>query len=345
VNLAETVYRHFYRQRKREAENKRVAFSQIALLAVGNLTTGGTGKTPAVQRLARRLQQEKLKVAVVGRGYGGEYSARGAIVSDGERIFLDAREAGDEAVLHARALSGVPVVIGRDRVAAVKMAIEKFSPAVVVLDDAFQYWSLARDFDLVLLDARRPFGNGKLLPAGRLREPEEELRRAGGVLLTRADEASAAELHACRNAVKNLTSAPIFHASHVATAWRDEASGERQALEALSGQRVAAFSAVADNAAFFNSLAQRGLQLASTLARRDHHQWRESEIRKFAQAAKAQGAAAIVTTEKDAVKITPRWTQPLPLYSVVIELQIENEFGLWELIRSLLVRKNLVPEF
>lgn len=287
-----------------------------------------------MQWLARRLQNADVKTAIIARGYGGEYSARGAIVSDGAKTSLNARQAGDEAVLHARALPSTPVVIGRDRVRATHMAIEKFAPQVILLDDGFQYWSLARDFDLVLLDARRPFGNGKLLPIGRLREPQSELRRAQGVLLTRADKASEQELKRARQEIRRFTDAPIFHSSHAPVYLRDEASGARIELDVLNHKPIAVLSALAHNADFVQSLQARGAQVESTLARRDHHAWQENEVRNFAREAIAKGAQALVMTEKDAVKIEPNWSQSLALWSLVIELKIENEDELWQLISS-----------
>jgi tetraacyldisaccharide 4'-kinase len=332
VNFAESVYRHFYCKRKRDAESRRVALPEVSILSVGNISVGGTGKTPAVQWLARRLQNAGLRTVIVGRGYGGEYSARGAIVSDGARVLLNARQAGDEAMLHARALPSTPVVIGRDRVMATKTAIEKFAPQAIVLDDGFQYWSLARDFDLVLLDARRPFGNGKLLPVGRLREPQAELKRADGVLLTRADAATQEEIEAAKSAVQEYSNAPLFLARHAPVSLHDENGGVNSPIEVLRSRRVAAMSALANNEEFFRSLQSCGAQIASTLSRRDHHFWRENEVREFAKLAGEQGATEIITTEKDAVKIASDWTAPLPLQSVVIEMQIESETALWELI-------------
>ena len=167
MNFAEAVYHHFYRRRRRQAESALAVFREARIVSVGNLTTGGTGKTPAVQWLAHRLNETGVKTVIVARGYGGDFSAKGAIVSDGEKVLLNARQAGDEAVLHARALKGTPVVIGRDRVAATRRAIDEFAPQVVLLDDGFQFWSLSRDFDLVLLDARRPFGNAGASPPAR----------------------------------------------------------------------------------------------------------------------------------------------------------------------------------
>lgn len=334
VNALEAIYAHFYRQRKREAELQLTHFENVRVFSVGNLTVGGTGKTPAVQWLAARLENDRIKTAIIARGYGGEYSQNGAIVSDGERILLDAKQAGDEAILHARALPKTPVVIGRNRVQATKIAIEEFAPQAIVLDDGFQFWSLARDFDLVLLDACAPFGNGKLLPLGRLREPKAELARATGVLLTRCDAASAEELQSAKTEILKFAEAPIFVSRHVPMKLRDEKSGENFDLERLRGSRVGVISALANNDPFFDSLHACGAQVGSTLARRDHHYWCESEVRAFAERAQKEDAQAIVTTEKDAVKIDAHWCATLPLWSLKIELQIENENELWQLIQE-----------
>jgi len=334
LSLAEAIYAHFYRRRKSEAESKRTRFEQTRIISVGNITTGGTGKTPATAWLVRRLQSEGQSVAVVGRGYGGELSSQGAVVSDGKTILLNAAQAGDEALLHARSLPGVPVVIGRDRVAVVQLAIEKFAPQVIVLDDGFQYWSLERNFDLVLLDARLPFGNGKLLPVGRLREPQSELERASAVLLTRADAASQAQLQQTQEEIRRFSAAPIFVSSHAPQGLRNEAGGAVQELGFLRGQRVAALAALANNEPFFQLLKEQRAEVVETLGRRDHHHWQEKEVREFAAKAQKRGAGLLITTEKDAVKIAPEWCAPLPLFSLQIALQIENEAGLWELVKS-----------
>jgi len=334
VNPLESAYHYFSARRKRAAESARVEFPGTRIISIGNITTGGTGKTPVVQWLARRFENEKIKTAIVARGYGGEFSLRGAVVSDGEKVFLNARQAGDEAILHARSLPNIPIIIGRDRVEATQMAIEKFAPQVVLLDDGFQYWSLARDYDLVLLDARRPFGNGKLLPLGRLREPPCELGRAKGVLLTRVDKSDESELEHAEDEVGRLTDAPIFRASHAPHHLRDETDGGQIHLEKINKLPVAVLSALANNEDFLQSLKSRGAHIKNVLARRDHHQWREKEVRNFAHGAKANGAQAIVTTEKDAVKLNANWCEDLPLWSLTIEMQIENEDELWRLISS-----------
>jgi len=333
VNFAEAIYHHFYLRRKRAAQLRRVVLNGARIISVGNLTTGGTGKTPTVQWLARRFEKAGIKTAIVARGYGGEYSARGAIVSDGKTVLLSAAQAGDEAVLHARALPSTPVIIGRDRVAAAKIAIEKFASQVVLLDDGFQFWSLSRDFDLVLLDARKPFGNGTLLPIGRLREPKSELQRAAGVLLTRADKANATQIKNAETEIARFTNAPIFGSSHTPVFLREEKTGARIEFAQLNQKRVAAFSALANNADFFESITARSAQLVSTLARGDHHAWRENEIQNFARDAKLKGAQVLITTEKDAVKLSASWSE-LPIWSLVIALEVENEDAFWKLIST-----------
>jgi tetraacyldisaccharide 4'-kinase len=321
TRLDEQVY-HFFLQRRRRKYAVAETVRGCGVVSVGNLSTGGTGKTPTVQFLAWGLQRRGARVAVVARGYGGSLSGRGAIVSNGKTILLDAEQAGDEPLLHARSLPDVVVIIGRDRVAAVKRAVSEFGCNVVLLDDAFQYWSLARDFNLVLLDARRPFGNGHLLPRGRLREPESALSRASAVLLTRADAATEEELENTRSLVAQQTSAPIYTASHQVVALRDEATSQQKELAILSAQKVATLSALADNVGFQQSLRGLKADVVATCARRDHHAWRAEEVRKFSRQAQECGATAVVTTAKDAVKLRASWFEPLPLWSLLIELRL-----------------------
>jgi tetraacyldisaccharide 4'-kinase len=335
---AEAVYRRFYerRQRKFASADRLQTIDRCKVISVGNLTTGGTGKTPAVQWVARFLQAQGVRVAVVARGYGGRLSSVGAIVSDGRTIFLTACEAGDEPLFHAHALPGAGVVIGRDRVVAARRAAQELGAEVIVLDDGFQYWSLRREFDLILLDARRPFGNGHLLPRGRLREPAAALRRAHGVLLTRADLATEAQRAGTSAQIRHWTQAPVFEARHVPALLRDEATKRDVTLAALHGTAVCALSALADNAAFVTTLRDCGAHVVEWAARRDHHHWRARELRDIARRAVAAGATAVVTTEKDAVKLQAGWLRPLPLWSLGIELRVSRDE---EKLRALIAEK------
>jgi tetraacyldisaccharide 4'-kinase len=328
LSLLEAIYYHFYQRRRARWHDVSPEPVAAKIVSIGNLTTGGTGKTPAVQWLVRELQARDWRPVVVSRGYGGTLSAQGAIVSDGNKVLCDVKMAGDEPLLHAQNLAGVPVVIGRDRNQAVHLAIEKFQPDVVVLDDAFQYWSLPRHADVVLLDARHPFGNGRLLPVGRLREPAQALERATAIVLTRSDAASEAEKQAARQQIRQYSKAPIWEATHQPLAVRDVHTQQEHALAVLNDASVAALAALAHNAEFFRSLETRGAHLVARLARRDHHAWREAEVRQFASHARQAGAQAIVTTEKDVVKLSPAWTRHLPLWVLKIVWQVNDGDGL-----------------
>lgn len=325
LDAGEVVYRQAAARRRLKYSGEIERIEGCKIISVGNLTVGGTGKTPAVQYVARFLQAEGARVAVVARGYGGSKSREGAVVSDGETIRLSAAAAGDEPLLHARALPGVPVLIGRDRVEMCRVARQKFEVQVVVLDDGFQFYSLARDFDLLLLDARRPFDNGHLLPRGKLREAPEEARRADAILLTRSSLASKTQLDAARAAIGKLTGAPIFEAQHAPLALRDEANGARQSLELLQDAPVAALSAIADNEAFAQTLRFCGARVVSQTFKRDHHHWLEAQVQDAARRARNAGATRLITTEKDAVKLQAAWTGSVPLASLLIEMRLEAE--------------------
>jgi len=298
----------------------------VRVISVGNLTMGGTGKTPAVQWLARDLSS-RGSVAVVGRGYRGSLSEKGAVVSDGKSTFHGSAEAGDEALLHARALPGVPMVIGRDRVRAVQMAIEEFHPQFIVLDDAFQYWSLARDCDIVLLDAARPFDNQHTLPLGKLRELPEALERANITVLTRCNGINPALLERSRRKISGYGEAPLFLSDHHPVDLRNETDGSTRELKSLRGAKVLSVSAIANHHAWKAQLRALGCDIVTALTRRDHHHWKAEELQRAVRRAQNAGAGMIITTEKDAVKIDPAWCHPLPLFSVRIAWQLENEAG------------------
>jgi len=326
LHFAEAIYARNLEKRKRRFLRAAQRIEDCAVVSVGNISLGGTGKTPAVQFIVRTLQSRGARVAVVARGYRGKLSDRGAVVSNGEKILLDARDCGDEPLLHARALPGVIVVIGRDRIAAAKRAVE-IGADVVVLDDAFSYWSLARDFDVVLLDARRPFDNGHLLPRGRLRESPQELKRADAILLTRCDLADENQLMQSRESIARLSGAPLWETRHAPVSLICK-NGKTTSLEDLRGARLGAVSALADNANFAASLRVLGAEVVAHAARRDHHFWSAAELQRAVAQAKANGANCVVTTEKDIVKF-PACEFDLPIFALRIQLQFlagEDEF-------------------
>ena len=290
------------------------------VVCVGNLTTGGTGKTPTVIRLAESLSAAGGRPCILLRGYG-RAGCDPAVVSDGRSVGLGWREAGDEAVLLARRLPGVPVVVGADRVAAGRLALARFSPDTLLLDDGFQHRRLARDVDLVLLDGTDPFGGGRLLPRGRLREPVAGLGRAQAVLVTRADQV------ADRNALRRWIVAagatcPIGWAIHRPTRLWDLRTGATNAPAGLQGRLAFAVSGIANPAGFHRTLEALGASLVGRLAYPDHHPFGAADRQAIGEAARAAGAECVVVTEKDAVRLEADLPVGLPTLALGVSLEV-----------------------
>jgi tetraacyldisaccharide 4'-kinase len=290
------------------------------VVSVGNLTVGGTGKTPTVMTIAAALHTAGARVCIVLRGYRG--AGTGArVVSDGRNVRLSWREAGDEAVLMARRLPGVPVVVGADRVAAGRLAIAEFHPEAILLDDGFQHRRIHRDGNLVLVDATDPFGGEWLLPRGRLREPVRGLRRADAILVTRADQATDLEAVVRRLAVA-APGRPIARGTFQACRLYELGSGREHAVAAIRGKRVLAVSGIANPRGFHRTLERLGAVLVEHVAFRDHHPFESTDRRRIAGAAQASGAEWIVTTEKDAVRWAPGDPDGMPILVLGVALDV-----------------------
>jgi tetraacyldisaccharide 4'-kinase len=301
------------------------------VVCVGNLTVGGTGKTPTVLALARAFARSGAKVCVILRGYGRR-GAEVVVVSDGRDRLLPWQEVGDEAVLLARRLPGIPVIVGGDRVRAGALALQRFGPDTLLLDDGFQHRRLHRDLDLVLLDATDPFGGGKLVPRGRLREPIQGLGRAHAVLVTRVDQA--VDLASLRQRLSGLApDHPLAWAVHRPVRLVDLQSGEEWPVGALAGRLVHAVSGIANPESFHRTLQGLGARLAGTLCFPDHHPFTEADLAHIAAEAKALGAEWILTTEKDAVRLDGDLPQGFPVLALGITLEvIEGGRGLEQLL-------------
>jgi tetraacyldisaccharide 4'-kinase len=306
------------------------------VLCIGNLTTGGTGKTPMTQAVCRLLQTHGKQVVVLSRGYGGQNEYGCAVVSDGERLLLTAPESGDEASLLAASLPGVPVVVGKDRRVTGALAWEQFRPDVIVLDDGMQFWQLHRDLDIVLLNACEPFDNGWTFPRGLLREPPSHLRRAGIVVLTNAQRAGGAQIAAVRKRVEKLAPGrPILTADLSPTGLRGLTGKMNCPLSWLQGRKVAALSALGNPAAFETMLEALGADLVARHRFRDHKKITDDELAQVCAASKAAGAEVVVTTEKDAVKLNAE-TTALPLFALQVEMHVEGKSDLSRVIESVL---------
>lgn len=264
------------------------------VISIGNITVGGTGKTPATLLVAQELQKRGYRVAVLSRGYGGSLEGQVAIVSDGNALQLSPEQAGDEPCLLARSLSGLMVVIGADRYQAGLLALEQLKPDVLLLDDGFQHIRLHRDLNILLLDATRPFGNGWPLPLGLLREPRTAVKRAELFIFTR-----------CRpgQVIPDL-GLPSCCSEHCLTGFNHLKTGEELSFETLQQGRVAAFAGIADPTSFFRGLQGLGIQLIDTLALSDHEPYAAEGVMALEQFATASAADWLITTAKDGVKLT-----------------------------------------
>lgn len=295
------------------------------VVCVGNLTTGGTGKTPMTQTLCRRLQEQGRQVAILSRGYGGRYERGCAVVSDGQKVRLNASEAGDEAYLLAKTLPGVPVVVGKNRRVTGSLAVEQFHPDVIVLDDGMQYWQLHRDLDIVLLNTCAPFDNGWTFPRGLLREPPSHLRRAGIIVLTNVQRAGCRQTDSVRETVSRLApGSPVFTADLAPTGLYTHIGKEPLPLDWLAGRRVAALSAVGNPASFESMIGDLGGILAARFRFRDHQAITLADMERVFADACAAKAQAVLTTEKDAVKLAPL-KSPLPVIVLKVAMQVESE--------------------
>jgi len=320
----------------------------IPVISIGNLTVGGTGKTPMTQFLCRRLAGQGKRVAVLSRGHGGSSQTVRLVSDAGGRVLLSAADAGDEPVLLARTLPGVPVLVGKDRRLSGREALRRFDLDVLVLDDGFQYWQLDRDLDIVLLDARRPFDNGFPLPRGLLREPKRHLSRAKLVVATRSGRLDSAERTALARAVAELApEAHLFFADHQASGLvpADALNAPLKPLDALVGTRVAAVSAIAQPQSFVDTLTRStGAAVVYQKAWGDHQAISAAEASAVVEEAVQAGAEAVVMTEKDAVKWPFSSDARLPLYALRIEMAVEDEMGFMEAVwEETSPQSNLTP--
>lgn len=310
------------------------------VVVVGNLTVGGTGKTPVVEKFAKALRDRGRKVAILSRGYKSKAppfwkkwwatishaeEAPPRIVSDGQRVLLDSDQAGDEPYMLARNLPGVIVLVDKNRVKAGAYAIKRFGCDTLVLDDGFQYLPLKGSLNLLLVDKTNPFGNGHLLPRGILREPIKHLRRASYVFLTKSNGQRDTELE--RLIAEHNPNADIIECAHrprylqrfgVAA----DAPGAREPLTFLKGRKIFAFSGIATPESFEKFLRDLGALIMGRERFLDHYRYEPEDIAALFQQALRDGADCLVTTEKDAVRIAENAAFPLPLYYLRLEIEI-----------------------
>ena len=310
------------------------------VVVVGNLTVGGTGKTPVVEKFAKALRDRGRKVAILSRGYKSKappfwkkawYGITHTdeppprIVSDGQTVLLDSEQAGDEPYMLACNLPGVVVLVDKNRVKAGAFAIKKYGCDTLVLDDGFQYLPLKGRLNLLLVDKTNPFGNGHLLPRGILREPVKHLRRANYIFLTKSNGTRDPELEAL--ITRHKPDADIIECAHRPKYLQrlDAALGAaagRQPLEWLKGRRIFAFSGIATPESFEKFLRDLGALLVGRERFLDHYRYTPEDMDDLYAAAERERAECLITTEKDAVRIPEPGGSPLPVFYLRLEIEI-----------------------
>ncbi len=288
------------------------------VVSVGNITLGGTGKTPFVILIAEMLKRKELRVGILSRGYKGNFRGSFQAVSDGQETLLKSSQAGDEPYLLSRKLKGIPVIVGKKRWQSGQYAIDRFQTEILILDDGFQYLALKRDVNLLLIDAARPFGNGYLFPRGVLREPLNELSRADAIILTKARGCDNVQILK-NNLTKTVKGIPVFQAEY--------APGEIQVAgkeisfppEYLGGKTVLAFSGIAQPGSFQQTLQQLRARIVEFAVFPDHHRYRPQEMEGLAHKARELGVEALVTTEKDLARCHGLEPRAIPLWGVSIQ--------------------------
>jgi tetraacyldisaccharide 4'-kinase len=308
----------------------------VQVIAIGNLTVGGTGKTPVVEKFARELKDAGRTVAILSRGYRSkppplrrrllnkllfrDDTTPPRVVSDGRSLLLDSETAGDEPYMLASNLKDVIVLVDKDRVKSGRYAIEKFGCDTLLLDDGFQYWRLrGRRMDVVLIDCQQPFGNEHLLPRGTLREPPSHLGRANTIFITK----SGGDLRALRRRINQFNSqARVVECVHHPLYLEDVFTGDQFGLDLLQGKKIASLSGIAQPESFERSLVSLGAELVYTRRFADHHRFTQQEVLNVINRSKKKQAEAIVTTQKDAVRFPKLDRRDLPIFFMRVEIKI-----------------------
>lgn len=334
------VYSAVTRARMAAYRRGLLSVSKLAatVISVGNLTTGGTGKTPLVEWVCRTIDavahegvRDGKKICVLTRGYGRTNPKTQVVVSNGTEVLASESQAGDEPFMLANNLLGIAAVISNpNRAAAGKWAIENLHSEVFVLDDAFQHMRLFRDLDIVTIDATNPWGGG-MLPRGRLREPLSGLSRADCVVITRTEQVH--DIGEIKEAVRRFAGeVPILSARMRTTGFRRADGSPIETAEFLS-QPIAAFCGIGNPDSFFDHLRREGYQVVFTHTFPDHHHYNQSELESLVRDAKASGAMSLLTTAKDATKLHS-FDPGLPCCVLDIEISIDDEDPLVDLIRQ-----------
>ncbi len=322
------------------------------VIVVGNLTVGGTGKTPIVEKLAKALQARGRKVAILSRGYKSKKESffkkwwhwllhaepcLPKVVSNGQQCLLPYEIAGDEPLLLAKNLPNVCVVVDKDRVKAGQFSIKNLNCDTLVLDDGYQYFQLKGTFYILLIDATNPFGNGSVLPRGILREPLNHMHRAQFIFLTKTDQIPTERLRALKRLIRRYNKkAPILSCIHTPKYLQSLSTGTQIPLSSLRGLKVAALSGIASPKSFEKFLTDAGAKIVFKEHFLDHHRYTDSDLHEFFENAKRFQTDYVITTEKDAVRISSQKTFDIPFYFLRMEIEwVDNANSVENMLKKL----------
>lgn len=308
------------------------------VISVGNLTVGGTGKTPIVEKFAKTLTKHGRKVAILTRGYKsvpkplgqrlidrylrrrGEEPPR--VVSDGHSLLLDSERSGDEPFMLASNLKKVVVLVDKNRVKSASYAIEKFHCDTMLLDDGYQYLALKERLNIALVDRHTPFGNEFILPRGTLREPHDHLRRADVIFITKCD---GSDISFLKDRIRHHNRhAEIFECSHYPLYLQDLYTGEQKSLKYLQEREIGSIAGIAVPESFEEALRRLGAQLIYSRHYADHHRFSQQEVLNAINRTRTRGGHALLTTEKDAVRFPRVDRRDLPIYFLRVEIRLIN---------------------
>ena len=300
------------------------------VISVGNITVGGTGKTPVVEMLARELSAGGRKVAIISRGYmkkskhfwqKSPFSRGTDLVSDGRQVFMDAKDSGDEPYMLAKNLDGVCVLVDKNRIRAGSYAIDKLGVDTILLDDGFQYLSIQKSHEILLVDSTNPFGYEHLLPRGLLREPKEHLLRADFVFLTKTEKVQSTS--ALRHEIKHYSNGKrIFECIHDPKYLVELFTEKQKSLVLLQKKRICALSAIAVPEGFEDTLQRLGAQVVLSYRFRDHHRFSKKELLDIVIKCREEKIDYIITTEKDAVRIPKIGLEDVQLFYLRVEIKL-----------------------
>lgn len=301
----------------------------VPVISVGNLTMGGTGKTPLVLYLTRYLLGMGKKPAIISRGYGGKASGPVNVVSDGKKVILSSVLAGDEPSMMAQALPDVPVLIGPKRFVVAERAIKDFQANTIVLDDGFQHMALHRDLDLVLFSAKTFLGSGWVFPGGELREPFSALKRASAFVITGVDNTNRYGVDAFQRLLRGVfPEKPIFLGEYLPVSILHSGHTKTFAIDKAKRLPLFGFAGIANPDSFKHTLKKERFLLTGFKGFADHHQFTANDVSALVEAALARKARALITTEKDYVKLKPFFGE-FPILALKIELLMGEDFDLF----------------